>query len=218
MSTYRVLFAVVSVGLLAGCSSSSDESGSTDIAKISEVKSLFGPDFQVTEKSSGIDPKMLETSKLPEGLKFDPADCKDFATKQTMPSDLKGNMSSVIAEGNGNRFVAIAMQTSQEIPVNDPGEKCQKVSFTAGTMRGTIESIPAPQIDGAQTLGVHRVLEAKINGKPQTGEVFSYLAHFGDYQVIVTANALVTPEKPTNPVDTKRAEALLASAVAAVRG
>ncbi|OBF19759.1 DUF5642 family protein [Mycobacterium sp. ACS4331] len=218
MSTHRVLFALLSVGLLAGCSGGSPEdAGTADIAKVSEMKSTFGPDFQITEKSSGIDPKMLESPKLPEGLKFDPADCAAFATEQTMPDDLKGNMSSVIAEGNGNRFVVIAMQTSQEVPVKDPGDKCQKVSFSTGTMRGTMEVVPAPQIDGVQTSGVHRVLEANINGKSQTGEVYSYLAHFGDHQVIVTANPLVTPDKPVAPVDTKRAEALLTDAVNAIR-
>ncbi|BBZ31970.1 DUF5642 family protein [Mycolicibacterium confluentis] len=218
MSTHRVLFALLSVGLLAGCSGgASEDAGSADIAKVSQVKSTFGPEFQITEKSSGIDPKMLESPKLPDGLKFDPADCAAFATEETLPDDLKGNMSSVIAEGEGNRFVVIAMQTSQEVPVKDPGEKCKKVSFSTGTMRGTIEAVPAPEIEGVQTFGVHRVLEANINGKSQTGEVYSYLAHFGDHQVIVTANPLVTADKPVAPVDTKRAEALLTDAVNAIR-
>jgi Domain of unknown function (DUF5642) len=224
MSTHRVFsgvlpVALLSVAALAGCSSSaSEQAGSVDIAKVAEVKSSFGPDFQVTEKSSGLDPKMLAAPALPEGVKFDPAECEEFATKQTIPSDVKGNMSSVVAEGEGNRFVVIAVQTSQEIPVNEPQEQCRKVSYDAGTLRGTIESIPAPSIDGVQTLAAHRVVEAKINGKPQTGEVYSYLAHFGDHQVIVTANPLVTPDKPPVPVDTKRAEALLVDAVNAVRG
>lgn len=77
--------------------------------------------------------------------------------------------------------------------------------------------MPAPEIEGVQTFGVHRVLEANINGKSQTGEVYSYLAHFGDHQVIVTANPLVTADKPVAPVDTKRAEALLTDAVNAIR-
>jgi hypothetical protein len=219
MTTHRVLFALLSVGLLAGCSSGVPEGAqSADIARISELKASFGPEFEVTEKSSGIDPKMLEAPKLPEGLKFDPADCEEFATKQTFPSDLKGNMSSVVAEGKGNRFVAIAVEASQEIPVNEPPENCRKVSFTTASMRGEVEEIPAPEIDGVQTNGAHRVLEAKINGKAQTGEVYTYTAHLGDYLVIVTANPLVTPDKPVAPVDTKRAEQLLVDAVNAIRG
>jgi hypothetical protein len=65
---------------------------------------------------------------------------------------------------------------------------------------------------------VHRILQTTINGKPQIGEIYSYLAHFGDYQVIVSANPLVDGDKPVMPVDTKRAEALLSAAVAAIKG
>ena len=219
MFKHRVLFVALCTSLLAACSSGGGSStGSADIAKISQVKSSFGPDFKVTEvPPTGIDPKALAGQRLPEGLKFDPADCAKFAAGQAMPDDLKGNMAAVSAEGAGNRFIAIAMQTSQEIPVTDPSDNCNKVSFAGGAIRGTVESVSAPQIDGVKTQGVHRVLQTTISGKPQTGEVFSYLAHFGDYQVIVTANPLVIPDKPVAPVDTARAEKLLTDAVAAIR-
>ena len=154
-----VLLAVASAGLLAACSSgeSSDAgagSGSVDIAKISEVKSSFGTDFKVTDvPPTGIDKKVLGAQKLPEGMKFDPADCSAFAVGQALPADLEGNMAAVSAEGAGQRFIAIAMQTSKEIPVNLPSDNCKKVSFVGGTLRGTVEAVPAPQIDGVQTLG-----------------------------------------------------------------
>ncbi len=80
-------------------------------------------------------------------------------------------------------------------------------------MRGTVEVVDAPKIDGVQTLGVHRVLQTVINGKPRTGELYNYVAHFGDYQVIVTANPLVVPDKPVAPVDTQRAGELLVAGV-----
>jgi len=161
---------------------------------------------------------MLANQKLPDGLKFDPAQCDKFAAGQSMPTEVKGNMAAVTAEGAGNRFITIAMQTSTELPFNAPGDDCKKVSFSGGALHGTVEAVPAPQIDGAQTLAVHRVIQATMNGKLQTGEVYSYLAHFGDYQVIVTANPLVIPDQPVAPVDTKRAEKLLTDAVAAIRG
>lgn len=219
MFKQRVLVAALCAGALTACSSGeASNAGSANIAKITDVKSSFGPDFKVTEVApTGIDPKLLTAQKLPDGLTFDPADCAKFAAGQAMPADLKGNMAAVSAEGVGNRFIALAMQTSKEVPVTEPGDNCKKVSFAGGALRGTVEIVPAPQIDGVQTQGVHRVLQTTINGKPQTGEVYSYLAHFGDYQVIVTANPLVVPDKPVAPVDTKRAEALLTAAVAAVR-
>ncbi|BBZ02951.1 hypothetical protein MCHIJ_23880 [Mycolicibacterium chitae] len=219
MSTHRVLVAVLSVGVVAGCSTAEEppSSESIDIAKIGQVASTFGPEFQVTEKSSGLDPKALENQKPPAGVKFEPADCAEFASMQTLPDELKGNMSAVIAEGMGNRLVAIALETSEQVPLNTPTDNCKKFSYVAGGTRGTIESVPAPQIDGVETLGVHRVVQAAMNGQVQTGEVYSYIAHLGDYQVIVTANPLVVPDKPTEPVDTARAEKLLSDAVAAIR-
>jgi hypothetical protein len=215
MSKHRVLFVLGSVGALAACSSG----GSTaDIAKIAEVKSSFGPDFKVTDvPPTGIDSRLLASQRLPKGLKFDPADCAEFAAGQAMPDDLKGNMSAVSAEGAGNRFIAIAMETSKEIPFKTPADNCKKVSFAGGALRGTVETVPVPTIEGVQTLGVHRVLQTTINANAQTGEVYSYLAHFGDYQVVVTANPLVVPNQPVAPVDTARAEKLLTDAVAAVR-
>ncbi|MGH3968947.1 MAG: DUF5642 family protein, partial [Mycobacterium sp.] len=47
--------------------------------------------------------------------------------------------------------------------------------------------------------------------------VYTYSAHFGDYQVTVTANQVPVPDKPVTPVDTNRARDLLVKAVAAIR-
>jgi hypothetical protein len=212
---------LASVGALAGCSSGEGEAAegsSADIARVAELKSSFGPEFKVTEVPiTGIDPKLLAAQKLPEGLKFEPADCAQFAAGQQMPADLKGNMAAVSAEGEGLRFIMIAMETNEPVPVVEASDNCKKVNFAGGALRGTVEVVETPQIDGVQTQGVHRVLQTTVNGKPQTGEIYSYLAHFGDHQVIVTANPLVVPDKPVVPVDTARAEQLLSDAVAAVR-
>jgi hypothetical protein len=160
---------------------------------------------------------VLSTHKLPPGLKFDPADCAKFVAGQDMPPGLQGNMAAVSAEGNGNRFIAIALQTSQAVPFTEPGRNCKKVGFDGGKVRGVIEVVDVPQIDGTRTLGVHRVLQTTIDGEKRSGELYNYSAHFGDYQVIVTANPLVTQGKPVTPVDTNRARDLLVKSVAAVR-
>jgi hypothetical protein len=212
--------AITSACLVAACSSggSSETATSADITKISQVKSNFGQDFKVKDiPKTGIDPKVLSSHKLPAGMKFDPADCAKFVVGEDMPPGLQGNMTAVSAEGNGNRFIAIALQTSQPVPFNDPGRNCQKVGFEGGPVRGVIEVVDAPQIDGTRTLGVHRVIQASVGANSHTGELYNYSAHFGDYQVIVTANPLVVPGKPVTPVDTNRAHDLLVKSVAAVR-
>jgi hypothetical protein len=215
---FKVVLAVASVCLLAGCSSGAATSSNADIAKVNDVKSSFGPQFKVLDISErAIDPKLLSARKLPDGLKFDPANCAKVAAGPDMPADLQGNMAAVSAEGNGNRFVVIAVETSKALPFNDPGKECSKVAFAGGQVRGGIEVVDAPQIDGARTLGVHRVLQAAVVGGPRTGELYDYSAQFGDYQVIVIANPLVVPDQPVAKVDTQRARDLLVKAVSAVR-
>lgn len=221
MPNPRVLVVFAGVGLLAACSSgeAADTGGpSADIGKVSELKSSFGPEYTVTDvPTTGIDPNLLGAQQLPPGLKFEPADCAQFASGQQMPEGLQGNMAAVSAEGAGIRYIAIAMETSEPIPTVEAGDNCKKVNFAGGAIRGTVETVPAPAITDVQTQGVHRVLQTTINGTPQTGEIFSYLARFDDYQVIVTANPLVLPDKPVAPVDTARAGKLLADAVAAIK-
>jgi Domain of unknown function (DUF5642) len=211
---------VVAIGcacVLAACASGKS-ADSADIAKVADVKTSFGPEFHVTNIAPmGIDPKLLAAQKLPDGLKFEPADCAKFAIGQTMPPGSEGNMAAVTAEGDGNRLITIAVETSQPIPINDPGQGCRKVGFAGGQLRGVVEVVEAPQIAGTQTLGVHRVVQTVLDGKPHAGELYDYSAHFNTYQVIVIANPLVVPDKPVVPVDTQRARDLLVRAVTAVR-
>jgi hypothetical protein len=209
------------VGVLAACGSgeSSDSATHADIAKVGSVKSTFGPQFRVSDIApTGIDPRLLAPQNLPPGMKFEPADCAKFATEQVLPSGLKGNMAATSAEGEGNRFIAMAVETSEPVPFNEPGQACQKVGYGGGPVRGMVEVVEAPRIDGVRTLGTHRVLQTVVGGKPRTGELYNYVASFGTFMVIITANPLVLPDKPVAPVNTERARELLTTAVAAVKG
>jgi hypothetical protein len=216
----RTAAAIGSVCLAAACSSNgSSQTVSADITKISQVKSFFGPQYKVKDvPKTAIDPKVLSTHKLPPGLTFDPPDCSSFVVGEDMPAGLQGNMVAVEAEGNGNRYIAMAVQTSAPVPFSEPGRNCQKVAFQGGRVRGLIEVVETPQIDGTQTLGVHRVIQTVVQGKPRSGELYNYTAHFGDYQVIITANPVVVAGQPSPPVDTKRARDLLVKSVAATKG
>ena len=212
----EVVVVSLCVGVLAGCSA--DQSTTADIARISDVKVSFGPQFKVTEVTpTGIDARVLSGQKLPDGLKFEPSGCARFATGQLVPAGTEGNMAAVSAEGEGNRFVVIAVQTNEVVPVVEPGSDCRKVAFAGGTVSGTVEAVEVPNIDGTKTIGVHRVVQTVIDGKSRTGEVYNYSAHFGAYQVIVSANPLVLPDKPVAPVNTQRARDLLIAGVNAIR-
>lgn len=216
----KLALAVASVCLLAACSSDANSSSTkADIAKVSGVKSSFGSEFKVAEVNErAIDPKFFAARKLPEGLTFDPANCAKAAVGPDMPPDLQGNMAAVSAEGNGVRYVVIAVETSKELSLQDPGKDCSKVAFSGPQLRGGIEVIDAPHIDGTHTQGIHRVLQAVYGNGAHTGELYDYTAQFGDYQVIVIANPLVVPNQPVAKVDTQRARDLLVKAVASIRG
>jgi len=210
-----VVMTLPAASALIGCGAGAP---SADIARIAELKSSFGPQFNVTEVApTGIDPKLLTGQRLPDGVTFEPADCGRFASGQVVPTGTEGNMAAIAAEGEGNRFIVIAVQTNEPVPVTEPGPDCRKVAFSGGAVRGTVESVEAPRIDGTKTIGVRRVIQAVSEDKPRTGEIFNYSAHFGDYQVIVTANPLVLPGKPTVAVNTQRARDLLIAGVNAVR-
>ncbi|GAA2794809.1 DUF5642 family protein [Mycolicibacterium pallens] len=213
------VIAVLVAGLLAACSSGAPTEPKADIAKVTTLKSSFGPDFTTSEVAkTGIDPQVLAGQKLPDGLTFDPPSCAKYATGQLVPQGTQGNMAAVSAEGQGNRFIVIAVETNSAVPVTEPGPDCKKVTFSGAAMRGLVESVEAPTIDGAKTLGVHRVLQAVVNNQARTGETYNYSAHFGVYQVIVSANPLVVPDKPVVPVNTGRAGDLLVAGVNAIRG
>jgi len=216
------MLVVACAGVLAACAtgqSAEPDLSHADIANVKNVRSSFGPPFQVTDVGpTGIDPRLLGPQTLPPGMMFDPADCAKFASQQVVPSGVKGNMAATTAEGDGNRFIAIAVETSEAVPVDAPAQNCQKVGFAGGGVRGLVEVVEAPHIDGVHTLGTHRVLQTMVDGKPRTGELYNYLANFGTFMVIVTANPLVVPDRPVAPVNTQRARDLLAAAVAAVKG
>jgi len=217
----RTLFTVACAALLAACSSGEPTADDVpdDISHVLEVKSTFGPDFKVTTVApTGIDPRILAPQTLPPGVKFEPSDCAKFATGLAVPAGLKGNMAATTAEGEGNRFIAIAVETSEPVRLTDPGQACQKVGFAGPDTRGVVEVAESPVIDGARTLGTHRVVRTVVNGKPASGELYNYVAGFGSFLVIVTANPLVLPNQPVAPVNTQRARDLLTAAVAAVRG
>lgn len=211
----RVTVAIACVGLLAACTSGKAELSNADIARVLDVRSSFGQEFKVSDvRPSGIDPRLLGPQALPPGMTFDPADCASFANRQMVPAGAKGNMAAVTAEGEGNRFITIAIETSEAADVDGPAENCSKVGFIGPGVRGLVETTEVPQIDGAQTVGTHRVLQTNTG----TGELYNYVASFGSFLVIVTANPLVLPDTPVAPVDTQRARDLLVEAVTAVRG
>lgn len=218
MFSSRVLALSACAVALSACTSGEAEPA-TGIAGVFEVKSTFDAEFQVnTTGPTGVDPKLLAPAAVPAGVKVEPEACTKFAAGLAIPEGAQGNMAATTAEGKGNRFIAIAVETSEPIPFNEPAPECQKVGYAGPGIRGLVEVVESPQIEGARILGTHRVVQTMVDGKPHSGELFNYVASFDSYLVIVTANPLVVPNTPVAPVDTQKARDLLTAAVDAVRG
>jgi len=215
------LASIVSVALIADCSAhgaanvpTTSASPAVDIGNILSVKSLFGQDFKVqTIEKTAVDPKLLSPIQFQQGLAWDPADCAKYAW--TLPAGLKGNIATVSAEGQGNRFIAMAIETSEPVRP-DPAivDKCRHVSFSGAGVRGVVDVVDAPRIDGVTSLGKHRQLQTSA----ASGELYTYVAYLDNYLVVVTANPLPIPNQPVPQVNVGRARQLLTDAVAAVRG
>ncbi len=205
-------------GWLAACAAGQHKP--IDTSKVFGVKSTFGPEFHVTTKGpADINPKLLGPQKLPPGVTFDPADCGDYVSSGRLPKGIRGKMSVLAADGDGNRFVAIAVQADQDVPFDaEAAKKCKHVTFEAGRVTGFIDEVDAPHIDGAETVGSHREIEAMVGDTQRSREVYNYAAYLGDWVVLVTANPLAVRGQPPAPVDSDRARRLLVDSVSALRG
>ena len=218
MFSSRVLVLAACAAALTSCTAGEPEQGA-GITGVFDVKSAFGSGFQVTTTGpTGIDPKLLAPAAIPAGVKVEPQACAKFAAGLAIPPGAQGNMAATTAEGKGNRFIAIAVETSEAVPFNEPGPDCQKVAYGGPGVRGLVEVVESPKMDGVRVLGTHRVVQTVVDGKPHSGELFNYVATFDNYLVIVTANPLVIPNTPVAPVDTQKARDVLTAAVSAVRG
>ncbi len=218
MRPLKLTALAVCAGLAVACGSgSSPDLSRVDIAKIAELKSDFGPGFTVrTVGPAAVDPRLLAGQKLPPGLTFDPAACAASAGQETLPPGVKGNMAATTAEGDGVRYIVIAVETSEQVPVAQAGDQCAKVAFTGPGVRGLVEKVDAPRIDGVHTAGTHRVLQTTTPQGPRTGELYNYVATFGTVILVVTANPLVVPNAPVARIDTNKAQSLVTQAVDAI--
>ncbi|WP_170301293.1 DUF5642 family protein [Mycobacterium botniense] len=218
MQVHKTVVGVMCAGWLAACSTS-HSAHPPDIAKLFTVKSTFGPEYRVTTKGpSGIDPNMAGPQKLPPGVKFDPPGCADYAASRRLPLGLQGKMAVLAADGNGNRFYSIAVLANEAVPFNGIPDNCKHVTFDAGKISGVIDAVDAPRINGAQTVGTHRQIQANAAGKSVSREVYNYAAYLGDLVVMVSVNPVAARDQPPPVIDVERARRLLTDSVSAIRG
>jgi len=222
MSRARTLIGVVCATTLlvaVGCSANSMQNRHIDISKIFSVKSTFSPDFKVvTTGPTAIDPRLLAPQKLPPGITLNPPDCARYATAQVLRPGMSGSMASLAAQGENNRFTAVAVESSQPVAYDAVSDHCKHIAVTGRSLKGEIDAIDAPHINGAKTLGTHSVLDTTVAGQARSSESYNYTAYMGNHLVLVAANPVLVPNQSPAPLNVERARRLLTDAVAAVRG
>jgi hypothetical protein len=206
--------------LALGCSTDSMLNRHIDTSKIFSVKSTFSPNFKVvTTGPTGIDPRLLAPQKLPPGVTVDSPDCAKYALSQPLRPGLKGNMATLAAQGDNNRLLAVAVETAQPVAYEAVSDHCKHIALTGRSLKGEIDAIDAPHIDGAKTLGTYSVLEATVADRTHSTESYNYTAYLGNHHlVLVAANPVLVPNQSPPPLNVDRARRLLSDAVAAVRG
>ena len=223
MSIAKTLTGVVCAATLLlalGCSTDSMQNRHIDIRKIISVKSTFSPDFKVvTTGPTGIDPRLLAPQQLPPGITVDPPDCAKYAVRQALRPGLKGNMTSLAAQVENNRLLAVAVETAQPVAYEPVSDHCKHITFTGRMLKGETYAIDTPQIKGAKTLGTYNVLDTTVADRTRSTESYHYTAYLGDHHlVLVAANPIPVPNQAPAPVNVDRARRLLTDAIAAVRG
>ena len=128
-------------------------------------------------------------------------------------------MASLAAQGENNRFTAVAVESSQPVAYDAVSDHCKHIALTGRSLKGEIYAINAPHIDGAKTLGTYSVLEATVADRTGSTESYNYTAYLGNHHlVLVAANPVLVPNQSPAPLNVERARRLLTDAVAAVRG
>jgi hypothetical protein len=217
---------LVCVGIAsAGCSTSAKESENApptsadaaagyDLARLSEVKDDFPPDFPPSPfEVAKLDPAYVDQvgAVVSYGKPFtvDPQQCR--ALLKPVDGQVGADTNGSRVDGPNKQSIAVNADAPVTVPAEIPATGCDRVTFDvkndAVRTRGTAERITAPVIDGA----IIEALKIQIDGYP---DVQYYYAAILDNRIYVNVAARLNPSFDAQPL----LPDLLVKAVAAVRG
>lgn len=121
--------------------------------------------------------------------------------------------------GDGGLLHVMAAAAPPGHPALDPAllADCGRWSVVAGRSSATVTAVAAPEIDDAVTVGLSAEVRTVVESGTETdSRTHTFVAHLDEGLVFVTLT--VDPGSPHPPLPVEDAAALLATAVAAVRG
>lgn len=217
---------------LAGCSTSTSGSAKSavtstaastsvsaapgfDVSRLNQLTGAFPAGFALAPISAPIklSPQLLPAvaTVVSYGQPFtvDPPQCRPLLK----PVDGQVGADSLHIRGDelDKRAIALGAENPVSVPAEIPSAGCERFTYAVDQpehpMKGAVERLEAPAIDGATTIA----LRYDVEGFPNVE--YSYAA-IVDGRVYVDVQARLAPEFPAEPV----LSALLVRAVAAVAG
>lgn len=213
---------VVTVLLLASCAPARQPTPAPpaatparhiDPANIRRMGRELPPGYEVTTVSGEAAPPAIWG--LGANNASTPARCAALAD----PSGGHGQSAQGISGSGAGGIVYAVVAAAASGPVSlDPSlvTQCQAWTMTSRRATARLHLIPAPRIDGAETLGMTADITTSVEGGNQIGSrTNTFTAYLGDYYAFTTL--ISDPGSPHSPLTPQFAADLLVKAVSALR-
>jgi hypothetical protein len=186
-----------------------------DVSRLNQLSADFPPGFVAGPPSVPLKigqqvlPSVGAVATYGEPFTVDPAKCRPLL--KPVDGQLGSDSMHIRGVESDQTTISLGAENPVTVPAEIPSAGCERFAYTVDEaehhMRGTVERLEAPEIEGAMTIA----LRYDVEGFPNVE--YSYAAIL-DGRVYVDVQARLAPDFQAEPV----LSALLVRAVAAVRG
>lgn len=186
-----------------------EAAGPIDPSRINRARYELPADYEVADVSGRVAP-LAQWGYGPD-WSADPPQCGALADPPSDPATVRGWSAS----GAGGIVYAVAADGATPAD-SELLAGCATWTMTAGPTTGTVGLVDAPQISGAQTVGMVADTVTVVEGGTETrSHAQTFVVHEGTQLVYVTV--VTDPGSPHPPLDADFAADLLARTVTALR-
>ena len=181
-------------------------------ARIDRARGALPEDYEVSTHTGPLTP--ISLWGFTDTALSQPAACRPLAAPAIDPASARAWSAS---GPGGIVYAVVAGAPAQEVPGPTLLADCAHWTVASGHTTGTVAGVPAPDIDGARTVGMSTAATTVVEGGTEThSHADTFVAYLGDYVCFV---ALVTDPGSTYPtLDSAFAADLLVETVSALRG
>jgi hypothetical protein len=182
-----------------------------DISRVDNVQKDFPPGFNADpHPAKTLDQHDIDSSGVIGFTKaqVDPPQCRSLIVPPYADPSVGTQAAGVRGEGDQGQIDVVALRLPQAVPASPPPAGCDRFSLSGSPdAAGTAERIPAPQIDGATTIGV------KLSPSDGDNPDYIFTAALNDQTSVVVMGGADTQLNPQQLLSD-----LLVKATSAVRG